>query len=67
MSGELEFEREVISRLGHILETLEGIGLELEAIKIITRAAAIEKIGRDPLRGTYHDDELPDPPDWING
>ena len=55
-------EREVSARLGDILETLEGIGLELEAIKIITQAVAIEKIGRDPLRGTHHDDEPPEPP-----
>ena len=60
--------------LSDITETLEGIGLELEAIKIIARAVAIEQIERNPLRGTHHDDTLPgeheDPPDippWVHG
>jgi hypothetical protein len=45
-------ERSVEARLADVVDTLEGIGLELEAIKIILRAYVTEGIGRDPLAGT---------------
>jgi hypothetical protein len=45
------------ARLGDVVDVLQGIGLELEAIKIIPRVYVTAVVGRDPLAGTYLDEE----------
>jgi hypothetical protein len=45
------------ARLGDVVDVLQGIGLELEAIKIILRVYVTAVVGRDPLAGTYLDEE----------
>jgi hypothetical protein len=45
------------ARLADVVDALQGIGLELEAIKIILRVYVTYVVGRDPLAGTYHLDE----------
>jgi hypothetical protein len=50
-------EERVEAYLANVVDALQGSGLELEAIKIILRAYVTEGIGRDPLAGTYLDED----------
>jgi hypothetical protein len=42
------------ARLGDVVDALQGIGVELEALVMIARALATEKLGRDPLEGSIY-------------
>jgi hypothetical protein len=42
------------ARLDDVESALQGIGLELEALVMIARALATEKLGRDPLEGSVY-------------
>jgi hypothetical protein len=39
---------------GDVVDALQGIGVELEALVMIARALATEKLGRDPLEGSIY-------------
>jgi hypothetical protein len=42
------------ARLGDVVDALQGIGVELEALAMIARALATQHLGRDPLEGTVY-------------
>jgi len=49
-------EREVSARLADIVDTLEGVGLELEALVVIERFRVQSESGIDPLEHTAFED-----------
>jgi len=46
------FERELLDTLADICTALEGIGAEAEALVILGRELAADKLGADPLSDT---------------
>jgi hypothetical protein len=68
--GEERRQPDLEAAVQDVYNAVAGVGLELEALVRITRAYVRHVTGDDPLAGTLYDadeDDLPRPPDWVNG